>query len=172
MLLQQRAKPNGGCLGVYLVDRVMCSDRDFIFFLESRLTSWAALLSHFFLASIQPTLSVERKKHCSPSSPSTTSNPAGHLSPPSCFPWLLLGRSWRVVGSLAGDWTALIWLSRTFWPSLQKSVSHRQAKIDPDLSSVMSFWLQSGRGTRGSLIDPNRTLVGKHSRSVAGMMKR
>lgn len=50
--------------------------------------------------------------------------------------------------------------------SLQKSVSHRQAKIDPLASSVMSLCEQEEEGTSGSEIDPSRTRVGKHSLRV------
>ena len=53
--------------------------------------------------------------------------------------------------------------------SLQKSVLQRQAKMEPEPSSVMSLWAQSASGTRGSSIEPRSTRVGKHSRSVAEM---
>ena len=54
-----------------------------------------------------------------------------------------------------------------FSSSVQKSVLQMQANIDPDMSSVMSFCLQSGNGIRGFWIEPSRTRVGKHSRKVA-----
>ena len=58
-------------------------------------------------------------------------------------------------------------LNALFCASLQKSVLHRHAKIDPDPSSVMSRCEHSGYGTRGSRIVPSNTRVGKHSLSVA-----
>ena len=57
--------------------------------------------------------------------------------------------------------------SSRFSSSLQKSVLQRQAKIDPEPSSVISLCEQSGKGTRGSWIEPSKTRVGKHSRNVA-----
>lgn len=51
--------------------------------------------------------------------------------------------------------------------SLQKSLLHKQAKMDPLRSSVMSLGLHEDLGTSGSEIDPSNTRVGKHSRNVA-----
>ena len=39
--------------------------------------------------------------------------------------------------------------------------------MDPEPSSVMSRTAQKLSGVRGSLMEPRRTLVGKHSLSVA-----
>ena len=49
-------------------------------------------------------------------------------------------------------------------PILQLSVSHRQARMDPPPSSVMSRTLQPGSGSSGEVMEPRRTWVEKHSR--------
>ena len=73
----------------YLADREICSASDLLVLSESRLNSLADLLSHFFLASIQPTLSEEKKKQ----EPSTRSKPGGQRLDCWVAGLLLLGTS-------------------------------------------------------------------------------
>ena len=104
----------------------------------------------------------------------------------SCWGFLLGGKVLFVVDMvllvvLLGDWGCLVVFCcvltlplfdfdvcpNRFLSSLQKSVLQRQAKMDPEPSSVISLVEQSGNGTRGSCIEPSSTRVGKHSRNVA-----